>query len=182
MRNMTIALALVLALAGCNTANPFVRLAPDYSEVPKEALEEVALAVEEAVARGDREAVIEGRDGIVLDTPEIRQALRVRAARYEVVRDLLDTGHLYEGASGTIYIERTSAYKKAYSGSQRDRHAMVVQEENKSRWTLYEGIVRASNLSPRALSAVQETFFQARLSLMKPGQRYEDPSGAIVSK
>jgi hypothetical protein len=54
--------------------------------------------------------------------------------------------------------------------------------ENDNRWTIFEGILKASNFPPRALSAIQETFHEARVASMEPGQKYEDSSGAIQEK
>jgi len=182
MRSFALPLAIAAVLAGCATSNPFVRVAPDYSDVPREALDAVALRVEQAVARGDREPEITGSAGIVLDTPEIKQAIRTRAARAELLSEFLDTGYLCEKRSGLVYVERNGAYKKNTTRAERDRHALLVMGENSNRWTIYEGIVKASNFPPRSLSAVQEAFFKARQSLMKPGQRYENESGETVVK
>ncbi len=182
MRNVALTVILVTALTGCASTNAFVRMTPDYTALPREALEDVALRIEQAVARGDREAEIKGTGGIVLDTPEIRQAIRNRAARHALLSEFLDTGYLYEKRSGLVYIQRNSTYKKNTTRAERDRHALLVMGENANRWSIYEGIVKAGNFPPNALSAVQETFFKARLSLMKPSQRYENESGEMVAK
>ncbi len=54
--------------------------------------------------------------------------------------------------------------------------------ENADRWTLYEGILKASGWSSRSLGAVQKSFFDARLSLMTSGQKYEDADGNIATR
>ncbi len=173
----------VLALAGCNTVTaPFVRMAPDYSTVPEEVLREVALEIEQAIQAGDRDAAIASRGGVVVDTPEIRQAIRTRAARSEILGEFLDTGFGREVRRGLVSIIRNKAYKSATTKQERDRNALLVMGENGNRWTIYEGIVEASNLSPKALSAVQAVFFDAQVACLKAGQKYEGADGAITAK
>ena len=50
---------------------------------------------------------------------------------------------------------------------------MVVMSENANRWTIYEGLLKANNWPPDSLSAIQETFFLARVPLMSSGQQHE---------
>lgn len=177
-------------MAGCGTlsgagsvmANPFSHMKPDYSEVPVEAMKVLARRVEEVVVNADGEAVIQGEGNVSIDTPVIRQAIRTRALRHEMLAQFLDTGHVYESKNGLVEIERTRAYKQSGSSRDRDRNALLVLSENENRWQLYEGILKANNLSPRSLSAVQAVFHEARVAVLAPGQRYEDESGAIVSK
>lgn len=175
--------SIAVVAAGCvHVANPFVRLRPDYAKVDKDALAKVALEIEKAVSGGNREPNIAGASGISIDTEEIRQSIRTRAARHELIATFLDTGHLFEARNGLVTIKRTSAYKKSTTSKQRDRDALLVLDENNARWMLYEGIIKASKLPPGALSAVQETFHRAQVEMLKPGQKYEDESGAIVDK
>lgn len=158
-----VAMLLALAVAGCaSTPNPFVHLRPDYSELPVAELDAVAQEIEAAVDRGDREYAPPTRGGIVADTPEIKQAVKQRAARHELVTALLAAGYAEETDSGLVNMITNSAYKKATTKRERDRNALVVYSENQNRWTLYEGIMKASNLPPRSLSAIQETFYKAR--------------------
>ena len=90
-------LALLMAL-GCSTiARPFVHLKPDYSGLPEGALRAAALEIEKAVQSGDRDSEIADRGGLVLGGDAIRQAIRTRAARAELLNEFLDTGHAYEG-------------------------------------------------------------------------------------
>lgn len=171
----------LLVLAGCATANPFTRMAPDYSDLPVDALKAVAADIEQAVAAGDKEPVIDSR-GLVVDTPEIKQALRERAIRCPLVHGFVSTGHAYEQQGGLIAILRTKEYKQAGSSSDRDRNAQIVTGENASRWVLYEGILEANNFSPKNLSAVQAIFSEARIALLPSGAAYEAPDGSIVRK
>ena len=175
-------LALLMAF-GCSTVvRPFVHLKPDYSELPADALREVALEIEKAVQAGDRDAQIADRAGLVLGDDAIRQGIRTRAARAELLNEFLDTGHVYEGNRGLVVILRTKAYKEATTRRQRDRNALLVMGENSNRWAIYEGLIKASALSPKSLSAIQDAFHQARVQCMKTGQKYEDATGAVVVK
>lgn len=177
---LTIAL---FAVSGCASIGaPFVRLRPDYSVVPEDELRAAAQAVERAVAQGEREPQLDMWPGVVLDAPEVIQALRARAARVHLIQELLDAGHAYEQKSGTIATLRTREYRRGTNRRQRDQHALLVMSENQNRWALYEGIVKASKWPPKALGAVQHSFFEARRELMAPGQRYEDAGGNVVAR
>lgn len=183
MRNAIAFCLAGLLLTGCATSvNPFIRLKPDYSTVPEEAIREAALEIERSVVQGNRDAEIASRNGLVLDTPEIRQAIRTRAARAELLGQFLSSGHAYEQPSGLVSILRSREYKRFGTSRDRDRYALLVMSENNDRWVIYEGIVKASKLSPRALSAVQHAFYQARIELMAAGQKFEDESGTILIK
>jgi len=182
VRTVAPLLALLMAL-GCSTVvRPFVHLKPDYSELPADALREVALEIEKAVQAGDRDPEIADRAGLVLGGDAIRQAIRTRAARAELLNEFLDAGHAYEGNRGLVVILRTKAYKKATTRHQRDRNALLVMGENNNRWAIYEGLIKASALSPKSLSAIQDAFHQTRVQCMKAGQKYEDATGEIVVK
>lgn len=169
----TIATAMLL-FAGCaSTSIPFMRLAPDYSELPAAALQTLAEGIETAVAQEDRDYVPVNQDGVTVGSEAIRQAIRQRAARRALVVGLLDAGHASEMASGMIALQTGSTYAKATNKRERDRNALVVYSENQNRWTIYEGIVKASNFPPRSLSAVQDSFFRARLQHLKPEHKRE---------
>ncbi len=175
------ALSLLTVLAGCATVNPFTRMSADFAGIPEEALRAVAADIEQAVAAGEREPVIDGR-GIVIDTPAIKATLRERAIRSPLVHGFLQTGHAYEQRGGLISILRTKDYKKSGSSGDRDRNAGIVISENQSRWTLYEGIMKANDFSPRSLSAIQEIFADARIAVLPPDAAYEASDGTIVRK
>lgn len=179
-------LFLTYLLAGCASvapvSTPFTRNAPDYSAVPVEALREVAREIERQVAEGNREPALQNRDGITVDTPEIFQAVRTRAARVSLVNDFLDTGHGWERRNGRLWIIRSEAYKASGTSRTRDLDALMVNSENLNRWTLYEALIDESGLPSRALSAVEAIFLEARLEFMKPGQKYEDANGEAAIK
>lgn len=182
MRPIVVAAALVV-LAGCaSVGNPFARMKPDYNALPAEAMRAVAKEIEAAVARGDREPKVADRGGVVVSTPEIQQAIRTRAARATLVGNFLDTGFAWERSNGLIAILRSREYKRAGASRDRDRNAVVVIGENQNRWTIYEGIIKASKLSPRALGAIQDIFHKARLEHLNAGQKYEDANGAVAVK
>lgn len=179
MRNVAV-VAIVAALAGCQSVmGAFTSMKPDYTEVPVDALQEVAATVERAVAEGNRDAQISDQGGIVVETEAIRQAIRTRAARAELLDAFRDTGHVWEKRDGLVAVLRTREYKKLGTRRDRDRNALLVMSENQNRWTIYEGIRKESNLPPRSLAAIQRTFFEARLEVMGKGQKYENESGTV---
>ena len=180
------AILLSLLLTGCGSfapiATPFTRSAPDYSSVPVEALREVAREIERQVAQGNREPVLRNREGIVVETAEIRQALRSRAARAELVSKFLDTGHGWERRDGRLWVIRSEAYKASGTSRMRDLDALMVNSENRNRWTLYETLIDESDLPSNTLSAIEEIFLEERIEVMKPGQKYEDENGDVAFK
>ncbi len=182
-RHVALSMCVLLAFAGCaGVTSPFVGLRPDYSKVPEDELRAAARAVEEAVSRGEREPALDAFPGVVLDTTEIRQAIRARAARAELVSNLLDTGFAYEQRNGTIKMINSREYRRGSSARERDQNALVVMSENQNRWTLYEGIRKESRWPAGALGAVQHSFYQARVAFLAPGHQYEDEQGNIVRK
>jgi hypothetical protein len=179
----TLSIVALLALTGCaGLGAPFIKLRPDYSKVPEESLHAAAHAIEQAVLQGEREPQFQEFAGVMLDLPEIMQAIRTRAIRNPLIQEMLDAGYAYEQKSGVIALLRSRDYKRATTRQQRDQHALLIMSENQNRWTLYEGIVTASQWAPGALGAVQDSFFQARLALLKSGRHYENEAGEIVAK
>ncbi len=171
-----------LLLSSCGTFRSFIRITPDYSELPKEELVKTAQYIEEKIWAGEREPDLSKINGINLDTPQIKQAIRTRAVRSELIKDLLDKGFLYEQNGGLMAILRNSAYKRSTTRQQRDKNALIVMGENSDRWALYEGIIKANNYPPKSLSAIQETFYQARTQILQPGHKYQTPDGKIIQK
>lgn len=183
MRTNVAWVLVVVMGAGCSSlSNPLARMKPDYSLLPVEAMRTVAQEIETAVAKGERNPKIPNQGGIVVNTDDLRQAIRTRAARAALISSLLDTGFAYEDNHGLITILRTAAYKKSGTSQDRDRNAVAVISENQSRWALYEGIIKASHLSPKALGAVQAIFHSARVNVLKEGQKYQDKTGKIQVK
>jgi len=164
----------IFITSGCTTANPFTRMKPDYAALPVDDLSAIAQNIERAVSSSDRDATIPNQGNVTVDTPQLKQAIRTRAARYELVRDMLESGYIIEEKGGLIAIQRSRAYTQSTSRQERDRHAMVVMSENRDRWTLYEGILKANNFAPRNLSAVQTLFHQARIMYLPPNANYEE--------
>lgn len=183
MKRMALLFAFALALQGCaGMSNPFVRQKPKYDTVPVEALEAAARDIERAVAAGDRDAAIAPREGLALDDPTVAQVIRKRAARAALVAMVLDTGHAHEQRGGLIAMRPSREYRQGTSRRERDRHALIVIEENNDRWLLYERLVKASGLPSRGLSAVQDAFHRARVEVLAGGHRYENENGEIVAK
>jgi len=168
-------------LSSCGTLHSFIRIAPDYSALPQEELLKTAQYIEEKIWAGEREPNLSNL-GINLDTPQIKQAIRTRAVRHELIKDLLDKGFVYEQNGGLIAIQRNSAYKRSTNRQQRDKNALVVMGENSDRWALYEGIIKANNYPPKSLSAIQDTFYRARISCLQQGHKYQTPDGKITQK
>ncbi len=156
----------------------------EFKTLPVDALRTLAGEIERQVAEGNREPTLTSAEGLVVDTPEIRQAVRTRAARVELVRTMLNAGHAWERRNGRLWVLRTAEYKTSTTGRQRDIDAIMVNGENGDRWTLYEGLVNANKLRGGALSALEEIFFEARVKHMSAGQKYEASNGeqaAIVA-
>ncbi|MCC6142736.1 MAG: hypothetical protein IT368_02905 [Candidatus Hydrogenedentes bacterium] len=173
--------ALLLVLAGCGTVGiPFGNAAPDYAAVPEEDLRAVAREIELAVQAGEREPAIADRPGVVLNEM-VRQAIRTRAARSELVNTFRNAGAGWEMRSSLLKLETDKEYKQNTTRRQRDRDALLVMNENEDRWRLYEGIVKGSNYSSRSLDAIQAIFFEERVAILPIGQLYEGPDGAPVA-
>lgn len=184
MRRMVVGAALVAVCAlGCQTfLGDLIPTRPDYTALPSEALLETAREIEQAVADGNRDFAIADRGGVVVNGDMILQAIRTRAARSQLVDEFRASGHAAEKSNGLIEIVNSKAYKKATTRRQRDRNALLVVGENDNRWAIYEGIRKASHFPPKSLTAIQETFFQARVELLDAGRLYDGPAGALVSK
>ncbi|GMU93498.1 MAG: hypothetical protein AMXMBFR4_25560 [Candidatus Hydrogenedentota bacterium] len=175
-----IALSLsLLCLSGCYT---FMKVRPDYNDVPVEDLKQVALEIERQVSEGNREPELTNRGAVVVSTDEIRQSVRTRAARSHLIKAFLQTGHACEMKNGTIAVLRTREYKKFGTSRDRDRNALLVLGENTDRWAIYEGIVKASNFRPKTLPAVQRIFYEARLEYLDDGAKFEEESGNVAYK
>lgn len=184
MKRFVLTLLLLLPVTGCNTvnvANPFTALKPDYAELPVDSLRAAALDIERAVKEGNREFTPATAEGLKLDSPELLQAIRTRAARKELVQGFLNTGHAFEQSNGLLGILRTRDYKESGTSRDRDRNALMVMGENNDRWTLYEGILKVNHYPDRALSAVQDIFYQARVEVLDAGQKY-GAEGEVVVK
>jgi len=150
---------------------------PKFTELPVGALRAIAADIERQVVEANREPKLSAPDGLIVDTPRIRQGARTRAARIELVNAMLDSGNAWERDNGRIWILRTAAYKAATTSRQRDIDAIMINGENMDRWAIYEGLVEANHLGHGALSEIEKIFFEARQKHMKPGQKYESSNG-----
>lgn len=177
---VALALCALVALPACQTlTTPFTAGRPDYSTLPEAEMRQVAAAIEQMVAAGDREASLPSVAGVVLDTESIHHAVRTRAARVHLVEELRASGVAWERRDGMLHMRSVPGYRQATTRRERDRNALVSYSENQNRWELYEGIVRANNLRPRALDAVKAIFAEARFELLGPGEFYEGPDGDV---
>lgn len=190
MRKYAMGIALVVIAAGCATTAPTEAAStaegsvsaapaapPEFKDLPVEALTAFAMEVEKQVAEGNREPALTSVGGLVVETPSIRQAARTRAARVELVRAFLDSGHAWERRNGRLWVLRTPEYKKAGSSDQKDIDAIMVNGENRDRWALYEGLIDANKLGRGALAPIEEIFFEARVKHMTVGQKFEAEDG-----
>ena len=176
-----VASVLALGFAGCAAiGNPLGTMRPDYADVPAESLKAFALEVERMVKLGDREFQIDTAG--ITTTEGVLQAIRTRCARSELIEEFLDQSYAWERRNGLIETKRTRAYKDNTTRRERDRFALLVMNENNSRWIVYEGLVKANNWPARSLSAVQDAFYQARVATLSPGQLYEGPGGEALEK
>lgn len=180
MKKIALPCLIAFVLAGCNTANPFTRMAPDYTTVPQDALMRVATEVETVVLAGDPERTVGDDGGVVVSSPAVAQAIRSRALRTELVQNLLDSRYAVEKPNGLIALEGSREYKDATTRRERDRDALVVLSENENRWAIYEGIMKASNFPSKSLSAIQDAFYTARVAQMTQRTGYETPEGDMV--
>ena len=161
-------------VCGCHTV---ASIKPNRAELPFESLRAVALEIEQAVQSGNRTPEITDRDGIVASSELVRQAIRTRAARAELVNAFRDTGHGIEKRDGLLYIQRSKEYSKAKTRKERNRDALVVLSENDDRWTIYETLQREGKFGRGSLDTIRAVFHEARVACMPNGQKYEDPSG-----
>jgi hypothetical protein len=159
-----------------------MRVAPDYADLPVDDVKQVAADIEKAIHEKERQPDIKNRGTVIVETDTIKQAIRTRAARAHLVEAFLETGHLMEANNGLVSILRTSDYKHFGTSRDRDRNAQLVLGENGDRWALYEGILNASNFSPKSLPAIQRIFFDAHLAVLPDGTKFEDESGNVAYK
>ncbi len=179
MRNIFVLTVTTLVFCGCQSV---MSLRSDYAPFPKQALQEAAMEIEQAVQRGEREPKAVEHGGVVLTQPDLLQAVRSRAARVELINKLLATGFAWERANGLVEIRSNSDYKRQTTRQQRDTNALTVMNENADRWALYESLIKASNWAPKNLDAVQSIFHDARVKAMPEGVAYEDSTGESVQK
>lgn len=177
----------MVLIAGCATVQ---RTETTTTETNAEAgdsnytddLRDVAMQIEAAITAGDREAVIESRGSIVANSAIVAQAIRTRAARAVLVEEFRATGHVIEQWDGLLHIQRSREYKDSGTRRSRDRDAVLIMGENQNRWSIYEGILEASDMSNRHLNTVQKTFTEVRIKQLKPGDRYVNQEGEKVVK
>ena len=182
MKKAVLLCFIILSLAGCTSLwGSFTHLKPDYSALPADDLRKVAAAIEKAVAEGERSPNIHNQGKIIVETERIQQAIRTRAARFNLLDAFRSSGFCYEKPDGRIAIKPSNAYKKAGTRRDRDRNALLIYSENTDRWAIYEGIIESSNLSPKALSAIERIFYEERIPYMKKGQKYKNDAGEIVT-
>ncbi len=175
-------LTILFLTSSCGTLRSFIRIAPDYSTLPEDKILETAKIVETKIWNGETELDSYQIGPINLDTPQIRQAIKTRAMRSQLIKELLNSGFVYEQNGGLIAILRSSEYKRKTTRQQRDRNALIVMSENNDRWALYEGIIKANKYPSKSLSAIEDAFYKARVELLSPGHKYQTPDGKITSK
>ncbi len=176
-------LGCIIFLSSCATIQTTVaRATPDYNALPADSVRETAAYFEKGIKDGIREPVLQSLDDLIIDTPEIRQALRSRAARSELVQDILSRGNAVEKANGKISIIRNNAYKKSTTSKLRDRDALFIIMENRDRVIIYQSLTDTNNLNPAGRSAMESIFQQVRIEQLEPGQLYDDANGNPTPK
>ena len=184
MKRFFVAALTMFVFAGCVSISspvPFLRGKPNYSNISAESLNAVALQVERAIQEGNREPDIENRDGIVVNDDVVMQAIRTRAARAELVSDFLDTGYGREDNNGLLKVLGSREYRRQTTRRQRSRDALLVLNENRDRWAMFERIAKASEVRV-STATIQDAFYQARISVMKDGQKFQTAQGDTVVK
>lgn len=177
------ALLALVSLAGCTAVRgTFGQAAPDYRDLPVEALRETASEIEAAVAEGRRDVELTNRPGVIVASDVIEAAVRSRAARHELLDAFRDSGNAWERRDGTVWVISSKEYARSKRGRERDRDALLVNGENENRWALYEELIDLNDWSPRNLPAIQVIFQEARIPYLGSGQLYESESGERVAK
>jgi len=185
MKHVILWMGIIMLCAGCvSIRNTFSSVTPNFDVVPEDDLRQVASRIEEAVLKGERNPEIATPPSITIDTPEVQQAIRARAARTELLQEFRSTGHIWERRDGLVWIIRSKDYAKSRSRRDKDRETLLINNENQNRWTLYEGLIKANNWSSKALPAVQVIFQEERLPYLESGNVYETEAGerAVVGR
>src|SRR5690606_5719409 len=128
----------------------------------------------------NREPQIPNGEQIRVDDPRVVQAIRSRAARFELVDEFRSMGFSWERRNGRLWILKSRDYSDSTTSQDRNRYAFLVYSENDDRWRLYESLIESNNLPSNSLGAIQEIFFEARLEFMNQGQLYENSQGEPV--
>jgi hypothetical protein len=167
-------------MASCNTVSS---VRTDYAEFDAETVRQVAEEIESAVRAGNRTPELQDRGVVVVNTARIKQAVRSRAARVEILNEFKATGYAFEKSNGLVAIRRTKEYKKSTTWRGRDRNALLVGTgENPDRWNIYEGIIEASKFKPKTLEQIQSIFHSIHVAHLPTGHAYEDENGDTVVK
>jgi len=176
-------LCLAAALvSGCVSVSSIGGGRPDYTTLPEDAMYDLALEIERAIAGGERIPSLGESAGLDASGEEVMQAIRTRAARIELIQEIRATGYCWEKRDGLLYLRSSREYKQSTNRRERARHALLIMSENDNRWQIYEGIRKDSSLRPKALDAIQALFFRARLETLQDGALYESENGDPVMK
>ena len=184
-RNNSTAVILLMAvlmitsmMAGCASMNKLVK----SPSINTDALFACAMDIEKAIQAGNREPELRDREGVIVNISSVKQAIRSRAARKDILNDFMATGFAWERKNALLYTVFSKDYKKSTNATARTRHAQILMEENADRWTLYESIKTANKLGRGSLTQIQETFFKAQVVSMPKGFSYEGEKGESVVK
>ena len=102
-------------------------------------------------------------------TPEIKQALSNRQARYGQLKQLKS-----EGAIG----ENNQGYVDALSGAGNS----IAEAENSDRRVIYSAIVQQNNLGGNGLAQVQKVFAEVQSDKAAAGESVQSASGEWTKK
>jgi len=104
-------------------------------------------------------------------TPEVRQALSGRQARYSEIQRLKSEAQIGEDHQGYV-LARTNAAQVAG----------LIASENKDRRTIYQAIVAQNGLGEAGMRQVEETFGEVQRGKARPGDWIQDRGGRWFQK
>ena len=101
-------------------------------------------------------------------TPEVKEALENRRARFQKIREYKEQGLIGENNEGflTVLIHSKEVAK-------------IVEAENKDRKTIYETVAQQNNLS-HALGTIGKVFAGTQKARAKPGDKVQQEDGQWI--
>ncbi len=165
--------ALLLVVTGCAALS-------DRVEVPEEALQEAAVAIERTVVGGEASVVLKDQPEFKARSPEIMLAMMGRQARIGIVTEFKRQGYVGENARALLKYVKNAACQK--DSTLHARVANVILSENADRWRIYEELARLNGLSGSGRKSIQAAFHRARIELARPGDMIQLNTGASWTK
>lgn len=104
-------------------------------------------------------------------TPEVKNALDARTARFGELQSLKAQGIIGENNGGLVEVRKSSPVGSG-----------LAQEENADRMVIYQAIVNQNALGPNGLAKVQAVFAEVQREKARPGDLIQLPSGQWTQK